>query len=93
MWVSDAGAPSEANGWEWNWDQAVTGEFTFVGTFIVAEWKRDYISELTLTIAADDYYTVTFTGNPIVEERGGSGDDTMEYGLKEMLIYSVEMGD
>ena len=94
VWVSTIGAPSEANGWTWVDSEAVFGTYTFIGTFTLAEWKRPYLSSLTLSIAADERYSVTLNGEVI--EPGSANyhwDSVGQYELKDKFLGSNQQGD
>lgn len=66
------------------------GIFTFVATFILAEWKRVSFTSINLVIAVDDYYALQFNGVVVESEWRRSIFSTVQYELKSWALGSDE---
>lgn len=84
-WVNLPGAT-----WVWESNSYTTGPYTFLNTFYLADWALSALSSLQLSIAADDYYEVTFNGVIVAPQWSGSYAYVSYYELKQWALGSSE---
>ena len=84
-WVNIPGAT-----WIWESDSYTTGPYTFLNTFYMADWALSALTSLKLSIAADDYYKVTFNGVVVAPQWSGSYGYVSYYELKTWALGSSE---
>ena len=77
--------------WIWESPGDVEGTFTFVRTFVLAEWARVALTSLRLSIAADDHFSVVFNGEPIALQWSGGYTTVSQYELKTWALGSNEV--
>jgi len=82
-WTSIPGAS-----WIWETNADTAGEYTFVNTFILADWAKTLVSSLQLTIASDNFYSVTFNGVVVAAQWKGWYSYVDQYELKPWLLGS-----
>lgn len=77
--------------WLWESPGEVEGVFTFVRTFVLAEWARVALTSLRLSIAADDHFSVVFNGQVIAPQWTGGYTSVSQYELKTYALGSSEV--
>ena len=82
-WVTLPGA-----NWIWESDSHTNGPFTFVNNFFISAWSLASLTSVKLTIAADDYYEITFNGVVIAPQWSGSYTYLSYYELKPWVVGS-----
>ena len=80
-WTSMEGAH-----WVWSDNNESVGTQTFVGLFSLAEWKRPYLTSLTLSIAVDNSAKILLNGVQLNTDGAGGFDRYLTYELKDKYI-------
>ena len=81
-------AEIEGAPWVWRLSFDTVGTFKFVSTFSIPEWMRERIATLTLTLAADNCYSIDFNGESIAPAWSGGFGPGQTYELKEKFLGS-----
>jgi len=83
VWTSILGAH-----WIWESNALTQGTFTFVRTFVLAEWARVALTSVRLSIAADGSFAVRFNGQPVTLQWSGGFGGVTQYELKAWVLGS-----
>ena len=67
------------------------GVFTFVVTFVLAEWKRVAFTSIKLLISAEEHHAVQFNGGVVAPMWSGNWYSVSEYELKSLALGSNEV--
>lgn len=74
--------------WVWKDSISATGDYTFVNTFVMADWLYNRISAITLSIACDNSYAIVFNGFTIAPAGSGNLSTIGKYNLKPYVFVT-----
>ena len=76
--------------WVWSDYREEVVTKTFEGTFILDEWKREYITSLALFIAVDNSANIYFNGERLSISGQGSYGQYLTYELKDKYLGATQ---